>query len=204
MKRFKTAISLTLMATLGGTLTAPTPSNGEWVQNPIGVPRAPGCDPGYSWQKLGVRYQCVTPPPSCAYGFASGPGWNGSSWVYSCNAPPPPPPAPTCQYGYASGPLWNGSTWLYSCNGAPARTPKTIPELKAICTDAAKQKWGFQPQWADQLTYVNTAMGRTTFNSGDHLIDNMGDWQMEACEVDNMTGQVTDLQAQGHGTDMGG
>ncbi|WP_244818502.1 hypothetical protein [Caballeronia sp. Lep1P3] len=92
MKRIKTAISLTLLATLGGVLTAPISSNAEWVQNPMGVPRAPGCDPGYSWQKVGVRYQCVTPQPSCQYGFASGPAWNGSGWIYSCNAPPPPPP----------------------------------------------------------------------------------------------------------------
>ncbi|SAK57478.1 hypothetical protein AWB76_02458 [Caballeronia temeraria] len=90
--KIRAALSLTMLATLGAVLTVPTRSNAEWVQNPIGVPRAPSCDPGYSWQKLGVRYQCATPQPTCAYGFASGPAWSGATWIYSCNAPPPPPP----------------------------------------------------------------------------------------------------------------
>lgn len=61
------------------------------VYQPIVVPTAPGCSAGYSWQKAGVRYQCMTPPPSCQYGFSSGPVWTGSSWSYACNPPPPPP-----------------------------------------------------------------------------------------------------------------
>ena len=56
------------------------------------VPTVPNCPAGYSWTKSGPRYQCMTPPPSCQYGFASGPVWTGSAWAYSCNAPPPPPP----------------------------------------------------------------------------------------------------------------
>jgi hypothetical protein len=94
MKRLRTAISLTVLATLSGMLTAPVTSNAEWVQNPIGIPRAPGCEPGYSWQKLGVRYQCATPPPSCSTGFASGPAWNGNSWSYTCNSAPQNPAQP--------------------------------------------------------------------------------------------------------------
>lgn len=130
MKNFKTAISLTLMATLGGTLLAPTPTNAEWVQNPIGVPRAPGCDPGYSWQKIGVRYQCVTPQPTCAYGFASGPVWTGTAWNYSCNVPP----APSCPSGYdqAAAPSWNGSAWVgQQCT--PRAQTQTPSDPEAIC-----------------------------------------------------------------------
>jgi hypothetical protein len=196
---------MTLSATLTITLTVPMSTNAEWVQNPIGVPRAPGCDPGYSWQKIGARYQCVTPQPSCAYGFESGPVWSGSSWAYTCNAPPPPP-APTCQYGYLSGPVWNGSVWIYQCNQpeTPATPTRSIPELKAICTAYGQQQYGYPPRWADSLTYNNVAAGRTTFNTGDYLVDIIGDWQMVMCEVDNTTGQITDWEISGHGTDMGG
>ncbi|VXC82289.1 conserved exported hypothetical protein [Burkholderia sp. 8Y] len=158
MKRFITAISLTLLATLGGTLAAPTPSNAEWVQNGIGVPRAPGCDPGYSWQRMAVRYQCATPQPSCAYGFASGPAWNGSTWVYSCNAPPPPPPPPTCQTGYsqAAAPSWNGSAWVGQvCTPNGQQVPPPSPQ--SLCAARAKQ---------DGITLGPLYMTRTNINEG--------------------------------------
>jgi hypothetical protein len=90
--RRRTAVLLAMLAALSSSMTAPINSNAEWVQIPIGVPRAPGCNAGYSWQKSGNRYQCMTPPPSCALGFAAGPTWNGSSWTYVCNSPPQDPP----------------------------------------------------------------------------------------------------------------
>lgn len=64
------------------------------VYQPTALPTVPGCTAGYSWQKAGVRYQCMTPPPTCQYGFISAPVWNGSSWNYACALPPPPPPPP--------------------------------------------------------------------------------------------------------------
>ena len=76
------------------------PAGAQWIQNPINTPQAPGCPAGYSWTKSGVRYQCMTPGPSCQYGFSYGPVWTGSSWSYSCNAPPAPPvvtPPPATQ-----------------------------------------------------------------------------------------------------------
>jgi hypothetical protein len=85
------------IAILGAALLAAAsiqPSNAQWVQNSLTTPQAPNCPPGYSWTKSGPRYQCMTPPPSCQYGFASGPVWTGSAWAFSCNSPPPPPPAP--------------------------------------------------------------------------------------------------------------
>jgi hypothetical protein len=76
---------------VGTALLGPTLSvNAQYVQNSIATPIAPGCGPGEGWTKNGARYQCETPQPSCAYGFASGPVWTGSSWSFSCNAPPPP------------------------------------------------------------------------------------------------------------------
>jgi hypothetical protein len=83
---------------LGTALLAPVLSaNAQYVQIPIGMPIAPGCGPGESWTKNGVRYQCETPQPSCQYGFASGPVWTGVSWSFSCNGPPAPtqPTPPT-------------------------------------------------------------------------------------------------------------
>jgi hypothetical protein len=98
------------------------------VYQPIGVPTAPGCNPGYSWQKAGVRYQCMTPPPTCQYGFISAPVWNGSSWNYACALPPPPPPppdpnagcitvAPTYGYQITRGPDRVYPAGGNSCNG---------------------------------------------------------------------------------------
>lgn len=134
MKRIRTGISLALLATLSSVLTAPVTSNAEWVQNPIGVPRAPGCDPGYSWQKLGVRYQCATPQPTCAYGFASGPVWTGTAWSYSCNIPPPPAcPSGTNQ---TAAPSWNGAAWVGQQCQPSAPTPK---DPTAQCAARAKQ-----------------------------------------------------------------
>jgi hypothetical protein len=91
MKKTKTGLTLLLIAMLASPAMTSQKALAQWVQIPLGVPRAPGCDPGYSWQKIGVRYQCVTPQPSCTYGFASAPVWNAGSWSYACNAPPPPP-----------------------------------------------------------------------------------------------------------------
>ncbi len=160
MKRIRTAISFALMGTLSGVLTAPVTSNAEWVQNPIGVPRAPGCDPGYSWQKLSVRYQCATPPPTCAYGFASGPAWTGTAWSYSCNAPPPP----SCPSGYyqAVAPSWNGSAWVgqqclpnapvqppplgVPCDGYP--TPGYTPTRAYTWIDATADYGSGATNWA--------------------------------------------------------
>lgn len=108
------------------------------VYLPIGVPIAPGCNAGYSWQKIGVRYQCVTPQPSCAYGFASGPSWNGSTWVYSCNVPPPPPPPPACPSGSEQqvAPSWNGSAWV----GQVCRPTATqLPPPGSQCAARAQQ-----------------------------------------------------------------
>jgi hypothetical protein len=125
------------------------------VYQPIGVPLAPGCVSGYSWQKIGVRYQCVTPQPTCQYGYASNPVWNGSAWSYSCNAPPPP----TCQYGYASNPVWNGSAWSYSCNPPPPPPPPPSNPGPTSC--ASTPNPGYTPQqsyaWVDATTYPNGA-----------------------------------------------
>lgn len=115
--KIRTGLTVCLVAALSAPVVMPQVAQAQWVQIPLGVPRAPGCDAGYSWQKIGVRYQCVTPQPSCAYGFASGPAWNGSTWVYSCNAPPPPPPPPpppSCPSGtyQAAAPSWNGAAWV--------------------------------------------------------------------------------------------
>jgi hypothetical protein len=95
--KIRRAAALTLLTVSSGMLSMSDMSEAQsnvWVQVPIGVPRAPGCDPGYSWQKIGNRYRCATPPPSCDYGFANSPTWTGSSWSYSCNPPPQPPSVP--------------------------------------------------------------------------------------------------------------
>jgi hypothetical protein len=76
----------------------------QYVQNALAVPIAPGCSAGESWTKNGVRYQCETPQPSCANGFASGPVWSGSAWIYTCNAPPPPPTPPSVTPPRSGGP----------------------------------------------------------------------------------------------------
>lgn len=90
MKTTKLIASLAVgTVLLGATLSV----NAQYVQNTIAMPTAPGCGPGESWTKNGARYLCETPQPSCAYGFASGPVWTGSSWSFVCNAPPPPPPS---------------------------------------------------------------------------------------------------------------
>jgi hypothetical protein len=91
MKTTKWMTSLAVGAALLGPVLC---ANAQYVQIPIGIPIAPGCGPGESWTKDGVRYRCETPQPSCQYGFASGPVWTGSSWSFSCNAPPPQQPTP--------------------------------------------------------------------------------------------------------------
>jgi len=87
----KTTKWMALLAVGTALLSQALGVNAQYVQNAIATPIAPGCGPGESWTKDGVRYQCETPQPSCAYGFASGPVWTGSSWSFSCNAPPTPP-----------------------------------------------------------------------------------------------------------------
>jgi hypothetical protein len=77
---------------VGAAFLAPTiPVEAQWVQNPIGIPIAPGCPAGESWTKNGDRFVCETPAPSCANGFASAPVWTGTAWSFACNAPLPPP-----------------------------------------------------------------------------------------------------------------
>ncbi|SAK60428.1 hypothetical protein AWB79_02709 [Caballeronia hypogeia] len=202
MKRIKTAISLTLLATLGGVLTAPISSNAEWVQNPMGVPRAPGCDPGYSWQKLGVRYQCATPQPSCAYGFASGPSWNGSTWVYSCNAPPPPPPPPACPSGYTqqTAPSWNGSAWVgqVCIPAAQTRPPGPNPQ---ICQAYVTQKLGFWPGWGQQNSIYDD--GRNTTYTTNTWTASVNEYEFATCSVSDSTGAVTGYEVQGYGDTSG-
>jgi hypothetical protein len=138
--KIKTGLTVCLVAALSAPVVMPHIAQAQWVQIPLGVPRAPGCDAGYSWQKIGVRYQCVTPQPSCAYGFASGPSWNGSTWVYSCNAPPPPPPPPACQSGYTQtvAPTWNGSAWVgQQCTPIQQQRPPGDP--RSQCAARAQQ-----------------------------------------------------------------
>ncbi|SAL49014.1 hypothetical protein AWB68_02421 [Caballeronia choica] len=77
-----------LALAMATTLSAVSPVDAQVLQNPLGVPLAPGCDPGYSWTKYGNRYHCMSPQPSCPYGFASGPTWTGTTWSYSCNNAP--------------------------------------------------------------------------------------------------------------------
>jgi len=84
----KTTKWMALLAVGTALLSETLGVNAQYVQNAIATPVAPGCGPGESWTKDGVRYQCETPRPSCAYGFASGPVWTGSAWSFSCNAPP--------------------------------------------------------------------------------------------------------------------
>jgi hypothetical protein len=112
MKTTKWMASLAMSAVLlGPTLSV----NAQYVQNAIGIPIAPGCGPGESWTKNGARYQCETPQPSCAYGFASGPVWTGSSWSFSCNAPPAPPQQPSTPTG---GGAPTPTSLLASCESA--------------------------------------------------------------------------------------
>lgn len=197
MKRIRTAISFVLMGTLSGVLTAPVSSNAEWVQNPIGVPRAPGCDPGYSWQKLGVRYQCATPQPNCAYGFASGPSWNGSTWVYSCNAPPPPScPSGTTQ---TSAPVWNGVAWVnQQCQPNATGKPKPSPQ---ICQDYVTQQLGFWPGWGTQNSVYDdgtyTTYTTNTWNTS------WNTFEYATCSVSNSTGAVAGYDVQGYGDTAG-
>jgi hypothetical protein len=127
--------SVTLGLTIATALAVSSISAAQVVQNPLGVPRAPGCDPGYSWNKSGNRYQCMTPPPSCQYGFSSGPVWSGTSWTYACNAPPPPPPvsppgdpdanciaaAPLYSYTVTKGPVAVYAAGGNSCLGLECR-----------------------------------------------------------------------------------
>src|ERR1700675_2197860 len=128
-------------AMLGPTLSV----NAQYVQNAIATPIAPGCGPGESCTKNGARYQCETPQPSCAYGFASGPVWTGSSWSFSCNAPPAP-----------SQPQPRPST-----PGIPVGTPESQVCLGALAT---VDPWGTADNaymhWSSDL-----AAGRGLFGS---------------------------------------
>lgn len=171
------------------------------VYQPIGVPMAPGCNAGYSWQKIGARYQCVTPQPSCAYGFASGPAWNGSTWVYSCNAPPPPPPPPTCPSGYdqKTAPWWNGSAWVgQQC--IPAAKQPTGPNPQ-ICQAYVTQKLGFWPGWGQQnWTYDD---GKNTTYTTNTWTASVNEYEFATCSVSDSTGAVTGYEVQGYGDTSG-
>ncbi|CAL8480986.1 Secreted protein (plasmid) [Caballeronia sp. S22] len=198
MKRIRTAISFALMGTLSGVLTAPVTSNAEWVQNPIGVPRAPGCDPGYSWQKLGVRYQCATPQPNCAYGFASGPVWTGTGWNYSCNVPPPP----SCPSGYIqqAAPSWNGSAWVGQlCYPGAQQQPPGNPE--EACRAYVTKQLGFWPGWGQQNSVFNDGTNTTyitnTYNTS------FNTYQYASCSANNSTGAVIGYDVQGYGDTAG-
>jgi len=57
-------------------------------------PTSPNCVAPNVWTPFNGHYMCAPPQPSCQYGFAYGPTWDGNQWVYACNAPPPPPPPP--------------------------------------------------------------------------------------------------------------
>lgn len=131
------------------------------VYQPIGVPVAPGCNAGYSWQKLGVRYQCATPPPSCQYGFASGPAWNGSGWIYSCNAPPPPPPVIQPPQGGIDNPV---ETAKANC---AARALQDGITLGPLTTRVQYQSRGYS-QW-----YYNTSIGTKYWTKTDGTQSNV-------------------------------
>ncbi len=48
----------------------------------------------------------TSPPPTCPYGYASGPtwsGWDAVGWQYACNPPPAPAPAPVPPASYCVG-----------------------------------------------------------------------------------------------------
>ena len=48
----------------------------------------------------------TSPPPTCTWGYASGPtwsGWDAVGWQYACNPPPPPPPSSPSDDGYCVG-----------------------------------------------------------------------------------------------------
>jgi len=99
----KTKIWLGSLAVGASLLGSALDVNAQYVQNAVAIPLAPGCPAGESWTKNGARYECETPQPTCANGFASGPVWTGSSWSYSCNAPPAPPQPPQGSQGTGGG-----------------------------------------------------------------------------------------------------
>jgi hypothetical protein len=122
------------------------------VYQPLGVPLAPGCNAGYSWQKIGVRYQCVTPQPTCQYGFASAPVWNGSAWSYSCNSPPQPDipaPPPTLP----GSPCANYPTPGYAPNRAYQWVDATTSPSGNVNWPLARKTYGVpanaEPYWAE-------------------------------------------------------
>jgi hypothetical protein len=51
---FRACVALALFASA-------TSVNAQWYQNPINPPIAPGCTPGTSWTKSGLRYVCLAP-----------------------------------------------------------------------------------------------------------------------------------------------
>ena len=112
-----------------------------WIQNPLGVPLAPGCPAGYSWTKGNVRYECRTPPPSCQFGFAAGPVWNGTAWSYSCNAPPPPPTTPD------PGQIGNG-------NSAPDLLMKVDTDCDGV-VGGDQENAGRGSGWANVYRHTN-------------------------------------------------
>ncbi|BBQ02723.1 hypothetical protein BSFA1_78510 (plasmid) [Burkholderia sp. SFA1] len=194
--RRKAAVSLAVLGALVAMLTAPLRTSAEWVQNPIGVPRAPGCNPGYSWQKLGVRYQCATPQPNCAYGFASGPVWTGTAWSYSCNVPPPPAcPSGTTQ---TAAPSWNGAAWVGQ-NCQPANPQTGNPEQ--ACRAYVTQQLGFWPGWGQQNSVLNDGTNTTYITNTWNTSWNTYEYAM--CSANNSSGVVTGYDVQGYGDTAG-
>jgi hypothetical protein len=124
------------------------------VYQPLGVPLAPGCNAGYSWQKIGVRYQCVTPQPTCQYGFVAAPVWNGSAWSYSCNAPPYQPDNPIVPVNPPTGnPCQSYATPGYTPNRAYQWVDATASPGGNVNWPLARKTYGVpanaEPYWAE-------------------------------------------------------
>jgi hypothetical protein len=83
---------LSLVPAVGEAQVFGTAPNGQMGFISTPNPLSPNCAAPNTWTAFNGHYMCAPPQPSCQYGFASGPYWDGNNWVYSCNAPPAPPP----------------------------------------------------------------------------------------------------------------